>query len=171
MPYLKRSLLANHFTCKVQPLPFACHFFTFLKIGYTGHSLGKVGIMIAFYNREKLIDLGYSELLITNIKELEDFAMYETHDDVIKEKKLPRVGQTVRSKKYGTLWRVMEKREVWLNTTNDPETDEFRVLPAIYLCYWKIKKGELPGVGKMLGFAYTLHDTTFEANWEIVSDQ
>ena len=25
--------------------------------------------------------------------------------------------------------------------------------------------------GKMMGFAYTLHDTTFEANWEINSDK
>ena len=97
--------------------------------------------------------------------------MHETHDDVIREKKLPRVGQTVRNKKYGTLWRIMEKREVWVNTTDDPETGEFRVLPAIYLSYWKIKKGEMPGVGKMMGFAYTLHDTTFKANWEIISDK
>jgi len=37
--------------------------------------------------------------------------MEETHDTVIRQKKLPRVGQTVRSKKYGTLWRVIEKKE------------------------------------------------------------
>jgi hypothetical protein len=29
--------------------------------------------------------------------------MPETHDDVIREKGLPRVGDTVRSKKHGTL--------------------------------------------------------------------
>ena len=95
-------------------------------------------------------------------------AMQETHDEVIRVKKLPRVGQTVRSKKYGTLWRVMEKREVWLNTTDDPETGEFRTIPAIYLSYWKFQKGILPGIGKMMGYAYSLHDTTFDANWEIV---
>ncbi len=95
-------------------------------------------------------------------------AMEETHDDVIREKKLPRVGQTVRSKKHGTLWRVMEKREVWLNTTDDPKTGEFRAMPAIYLSYWKIQKGVLSGIGKMMGYAYSLHDNTFEANWEIV---
>lgn len=39
--------------------------------------------------------------------------MLETHEQVMREKKLPRVGQMVRSKKYGTLWRVLEKREVW----------------------------------------------------------
>ena len=33
-----------------------------------------------------------------------------SHEEVEQQKKLPRVGDTVRSKKYGTLWRVMEKR-------------------------------------------------------------
>ena len=94
--------------------------------------------------------------------------MEETHDDVIRQKQLPRVGQTVRSKKYGTLWRVIEKKEVWQNTSDDPETGKPRLMPAIYLTYWKIKKGELQGIGKMLGYSYTLHDNTFEANWEYV---
>ncbi len=92
--------------------------------------------------------------------------MKETHDNVIRQKNLPRVGQVVRSKKYGTLWRIIEKKEVWLNTSDDPETGDPRLLPAIYLTYWKIKKGERQGIGKMLGYAYSLHDNTFEANWE-----
>ena len=40
--------------------------------------------------------------------------MIETHDDVIREKHLQRVGQTVSSKKFRTPWRVIEKKEVWL---------------------------------------------------------
>ena len=28
-----------------------------------------------------------------------------------------------------------------------------------------------PGVGKMMGFLYTLYDNTFEANWEKVPPQ
>jgi hypothetical protein len=94
--------------------------------------------------------------------------MTETHDDILLNKSLPRVGQTVRNKKHGTLWRVMEKREVWVQTSDDPETGKPRMLPAVYLCYWKVKEGEIPGIGKMMGFAYTLHDTTFETNWEMV---
>ena len=94
--------------------------------------------------------------------------MEETHDDIIQQKKLPRVGQTVRSKKYGTLWRVMEKKEVWINTTDDPETKAPRLIPAIYLLYWKIRKDKLPGIGKLMGYAYSLHDNTFKANWELV---
>ncbi len=94
--------------------------------------------------------------------------MLETHEQVMREKKLPRVGQMVRSKKYGTLRRVLEKREVWQNTEDDPETEEPRMVPPIYLSYWRVRKGVMPGIGKMLGYAYTLHDNTFGANWEIL---
>jgi hypothetical protein len=86
--------------------------------------------------------------------------MEETHDEVITRKHLPRVGQTVRNKKYSTLWRVIEKKEVWQNTSDDPETGEPRIIPAIYLTYWRVKDGQRQGIGKMLGYAYTLHDNT-----------
>ena len=94
--------------------------------------------------------------------------MQVTHEEVFRQKKLPNVGQTVRSKKYGTLWRVMEKREIWQNIEGDPQT---RMLPAIYLAYWKVQTRVLPGIGKMFGYAYTLHDNTFEANWKIVEGE
>lgn len=94
--------------------------------------------------------------------------MKPSHDDIIRKKQLPNVGQTVRSRKYGTLWRVMEKREVWQSIVDEPSTGESRLTPAIYLSYWRIKKGVLPGIGKMMGYAYTIYDTTFESNWEIV---
>ncbi|MDD3582125.1 MAG: hypothetical protein PHW74_14040 [Desulfobacca sp.] len=90
------------------------------------------------------------------------------YEEIIRQKGLPHVGQTVRSKKYGTLWRVMEKKELWRNIDPDPTTGEPRMIPAIYLNYWKVQEGEIPGVGKMMGYTYTLYDNTFEANWEIV---
>ena len=75
------------------------------------------------------------------------------------------MGQTARTKKNGTLWRVMEKREIWQNIDDDPQT---LMVSGIYLAYWKVQKGVLPGIGKMFGYAYTLDDNTFAANWEIV---
>ncbi len=90
------------------------------------------------------------------------------YQQIIKEKGLPAVGQTVRNKRYKTLWRVMEKREVWQNINPDPETGETRMVPAIYLAYWKITETDPPGVGKMLGYLYTLYDNTFTLNWDIV---
>ena len=97
--------------------------------------------------------------------------MVETHDRILKEKNLARVGQTVRNKKDGSLWRVIEKREVWQSIPDDPKTGQARLVPAIQLTVWKIKKGQMPGIGKMLGYAYTLHDNTFETNWEIVAGE
>jgi hypothetical protein len=91
------------------------------------------------------------------------------YEKITKQKGLPQVGQTVRSKKYGTNWRVMEKREVWQNIDPDPKTGEPRMVPAIYLAYWRIQEGTPPGVGKMMGYLYTLYDNTFEMNWQIVS--
>lgn len=43
------------------------------------------------------------------------------------------------------------------------------MVPAIYISYWRIKEGVRPGVGKIMGYTYTLYDNTFEANWETVS--
>jgi hypothetical protein len=94
--------------------------------------------------------------------------MLAKHEEVMRQKKLPEVGQTVRSKKIGTIWRVMKKREIWQNIEDDPETREPRRVQAVYLAYWKVQKGVLPGIGKMLGYAYTLHGNTFESNWEVV---
>jgi len=71
-------------------------------------------------------------------------------EQLIEQKGLPRVGQTVRSKDYGTLWRVMEKRERWQHVLDDPKTGEPRLTPAIYLSYWRIKEGAQPGVGKTM---------------------
>ena len=90
-------------------------------------------------------------------------------EELIQKKGLPRVGQTVRSKDYGTLWRVMEKRERWQHVLDDPKTGEPRLTPAIYLSYWRIKDGMQPGVGKTMGYTYTLYDNTFETHWEVVS--
>ncbi len=91
------------------------------------------------------------------------------YDEIIRKKGLPSVGQTVRSKKFGTLWRVLEKKEVWQYIEPDPKTGEPRMVPAIYLSYWKVKEGEQPGVGKMMGYLYTLYDNTFELNWNIAA--
>lgn len=92
------------------------------------------------------------------------------YEEIIRQKGLPRVGQTVRSKRFGTLWRIIEKREVWRNINDDPVTQEPRMIPAIYLCFWRIQPGVIPGVGKMLGYTYTLLDDSFETHWEILPE-
>ncbi len=94
----------------------------------------------------------------------------QDYEEIIRQKGLPKVGQTVRHKKCGTLWRVIEKREVWQNIADDPLTNQPRMVPAVYLCYWRIQEGASPGVGRMMGYTYTILDNTFESSWEILSD-
>jgi hypothetical protein len=48
------------------------------------------------------------------------------YEEIMRQKGLPNVGQLVRSKKYNTIWRVMEKREVWCEIEPDPKTKEPR---------------------------------------------
>ncbi len=91
-------------------------------------------------------------------------------EEIMRKKGLPHVGQTVRSKDYGTLWRVMEKKEVWHNVDPNPETGAQPMIPAIYLLFWKVQEETSPGVGKMMGFKYTLYDNTFALHWDIVKD-
>jgi hypothetical protein len=63
----------------------------------------------------------------------------------------------------------MEKREVWQNVPeDDPGSHQPRLVPGIYLVFWRIKEGVLPGVGRLMGYVYTAYDNTFESNWEIV---
>ena len=95
-------------------------------------------------------------------------AKSEEFAEILRKKGLPAVGQIVRSKKHGTLWRVMEKREVWQNIDDDPNTKEPRLVPAIYLNFWRVQTDIPPGLGKMMGYLYTLYDNTFEVNWDIV---
>jgi hypothetical protein len=91
------------------------------------------------------------------------------YDEIMRRKGLPNVGQLVRSKKYNTIWRVLEKRETWHSEGEDPVTKEPRWTYAIYLNYWRVQRNMEPGLGKTMGFLYGLVDDTFKENWEIVS--
>ena len=91
------------------------------------------------------------------------------YEEIMRRKGLPNVGQLVRSKKYNTIWRILEKRETWRARAEDPVTKEPRWDYAIYLSFWKVQSGVEPGLGKTMGFVYGLGDNTFQENWAIVS--
>lgn len=91
------------------------------------------------------------------------------YEEIMRGKGLPNVGQLVRSKKYSTIWRVMEKREVWQPLEDAPVTKEPKWTYAIYLSLWRVQRGVEPGMGKTMGFLYTMDDNTFAENWVIAS--
>ena len=92
----------------------------------------------------------------------------QEYQEIIRQKGLPRLGQTVRSKKHGAVWRIMEKKEAWRHIAPDPQNGAPRMVPCIYLLYWKVEEGTPPGIGRMMGYEYTLYDNTFGLNWDIV---
>jgi hypothetical protein len=94
-----------------------------------------------------------------------------TNDDGSKKKKLPSVGQIVRSKRHKTLWRVVEKREIWQHTANFMQSAKDALIPAIFLAFSKVHKGVWPGNEKMIGYTYALYDSTFESNWDVVESK
>lgn len=77
---------------------------------------------------------------------------------------LPRVGERVRSKKYDTVWKVIEEREVWAGVAS-PHTQ-----PAIYLRYWREDGSSPPGKGKTRSYRYSRNDPSFKDHWEIIYD-
>ena len=120
--------------------------------------------------------MNYNFVRLYNLKWVKDYinkgvtSMQQKSNDVSRKKKLPDVGQLVRSKKYSTLWRIVEKREIWQHTANFQLSGEDALLPAIFLAYWKVQKGVMPGIGKVIGYTYALYDNTFESFWDVVED-
>jgi NhaP-type Na+/H+ or K+/H+ antiporter len=85
---------------------------------------------------------------------------------------LPRVGQQVRNKLHGRgVWKVIEEKEVWVQAP-DGNGDPGRLLPAIYLRFWKPPKPESsePGKGRTLSYRYTPEDHSFTRYWEILGE-
>ncbi|MDD3580179.1 MAG: sodium:proton antiporter [Desulfobacca sp.] len=80
---------------------------------------------------------------------------------------LPRVGQRVRNKRYGTVWKIIEEKEIWL----EEQTGEGpQLIPAIYLRFWKPREGQRLGTGRTISHNYTATGTSFHDYWEIVPD-
>ena len=87
------------------------------------------------------------------------------YEEMVRKSNFPHVGQIVRNKKSGDLWRVMA-REVWRQVEHDPK-GEPRIVPTIYLSFWQVRKGVPPGVGKMEGHLYNPDDISFTVQWEV----
>jgi NhaP-type Na+/H+ or K+/H+ antiporter len=117
--------------------------------------IGAIGIMIF---GEKILD--YGELSTYRFKELRE------------KLALPHVGERVRSKVSGSIWKVIEQKEVWLKNPGKSGSSEgaLGLLPAIYLRYWRESKSTETGKGKTLSYRYTQKDGSFEDHWEILYD-
>jgi Kef-type K+ transport system membrane component KefB len=117
--------------------------------------IGAIGIMIF---GEKVLDHG--EMSVYKFKELRE------------KLALPHVGERVRSKQSGKVWKVIEQKEVWQEDTAiaiDPSISA-KLIPAIYLRYWQEETSPGPNQGKTISYRYTFEDPSFDENWEILYD-
>jgi len=85
------------------------------------------------------------------------------------------VGERVRHKEQGTVWKVIEEKEFWL--PHGTEEKEARrpvagdgLIPAISLRYWREDPASPAGTGKTLSCRYSAQDCPFQKQWEILYD-
>ena len=87
---------------------------------------------------------------------------------------LPRVGERVRSKRFGTVWKVIEQKETWIgNSTHldgSEKVEPRQLIPAVYVRYWREDTSPGPGRGKTLSHRYTQDDPSFTDHWEVLYD-
>jgi len=80
--------------------------------------------------------------------------------------------ERVRNKRFGTVWKIIEEKEVWLNNLDEPEAGVHPSdpTPAIHLRFWKEAGSPAPGRGKTLSHRYARMDPSFHDHWEILYD-
>ncbi len=117
--------------------------------------LGAVGIMVL---GERILDHG-------------EKGRYRFQD--LREKlALPRVGERVMSKRHGTVWKVIEEKEIWVPRPEGvpPAEEGNGMVPAIEIRFWRESEREGPGRGKTMTYRYSQVDPGFQAHWEILYD-
>jgi NhaP-type Na+/H+ or K+/H+ antiporter len=77
---------------------------------------------------------------------------------------LPRVGERVRSKHFGTVWKIVEEKEIWM------EGPDRHLIPGIFVKYWREDTGSGPNSGKTMSYRYSHNDPPFDNYWEILYD-
>jgi hypothetical protein len=107
---------------------------------------------------ERVLD--YGELSMYRFKELR------------KKLALPHVGERVRSKYSGRIWKVIEQKEVWLEepAAAGSSGGASNLTPAIYLRYWSERKSKEVNKGRTLSYHYTQEDLSFQDHWEVLYD-
>jgi hypothetical protein len=84
---------------------------------------------------------------------------------------LPRVGERVVSRRHGTVWKVIEEKETWLEQpAGSSGANPSSPVPGIFIRYWKEDTGKGPGTGRTLSYRYSRQDPSFGDHWEILYD-
>jgi hypothetical protein len=138
-----------------------------LEAGVAG---GEVILAVAVLSILVTAPLGAIGIMLLGEPILEEEKLTSYRFKTLREKlQLPRVGERIRSKKHGTIWKIIEEKEVWID-----EVEEARLepgpTPAIYIRFWKPESSTVPGRGKTMEYRYSFIDSSFHANWEVLYD-
>ena len=77
---------------------------------------------------------------------------------------LPRVGQRLKERATGVVWKVIEERERWEEMEAEPEG----VSPVIEIRVWREEEGLVPGKGPTRMLSFTSRGDPLHRHWEIV---
>ena len=83
---------------------------------------------------------------------------------------LPHVGERIMSKTHGTVWKIIHEEEVWIDSPESRPDADGKLIPAIYLRFWKEDTSNGPGAGKTMSYRYSRLDPSFHNNWEVLYD-
>jgi hypothetical protein len=85
---------------------------------------------------------------------------------------LPRVGERVVSRRFHTVWKIIEEREIWVKDPHGSKKgkDSPEFVPALEVRLWREDSGTGPGTGKTLTHRYSLKDQSFGKHWEVLYD-
>jgi hypothetical protein len=71
----------------------------------------------------------------------------------------------VQHKSHGTIWKVIEEKEVWVEGAEEGAP---AWVPGLHLRFWKV--GSRLGRGKTLSHRYTPGDRSFADHWEVLEE-
>ena len=83
---------------------------------------------------------------------------------------LPRVGERLRSKRFDTVWKVIEEKEIWINPPEGATHRNPHPVPAVMIRLWKEDSATGPGKGRTQTHCYSRLDPSFNEHWEIIYD-
>jgi NhaP-type Na+/H+ or K+/H+ antiporter len=140
-----------------------------------GVASGEIILAIAVLSILLTAPLGAIGIVVLGEKILDHGSRSEyTFKELRSKLGIPHVGERVRSKRFGTVWKVIEQKEMWLPDATNPDhpkqTEQSQLIPAIYVRYWREDTSPGPGRGRTLSCRYTPDDPSFPAHWEVLYD-
>jgi NhaP-type Na+/H+ or K+/H+ antiporter len=138
-----------------------------------GVASGEVILAVAVLSILLTAPLGAIGIMVFGERVL-DYSTHSTYrfKDLRGKLEMPRVGEVVRSKQYGTIWKIIEEKEVWVEGITGPEdaSKGHQPIPAIYLRFWHKDTSKGPGTGRTMSYSYIHDDPSFHSHWEVLYD-